>query len=127
NVPISGYSTPVYTNAFGKAVIVDVNDYYRNQVKIDITQLPEDAEATLSIAQATLTEGAIGYRRLEVLSGKKAMASIRLRDGGTPPLGAEVYNSRQQQLGIVGEDGSVYLIGINPGERLQVTWEGKTQ
>ncbi|MGK9762754.1 fimbria/pilus outer membrane usher protein, partial [Salmonella enterica subsp. enterica] len=30
NVPISGYSTPVYTNAFGKAVIVDVNDYYRN-------------------------------------------------------------------------------------------------
>ncbi|WP_303048883.1 FimD/PapC C-terminal domain-containing protein, partial [Salmonella enterica] len=39
----------------------------------------------------------------------------------------EVYNSRQQQLGIVGEDGSVYLIGINPGERLQVTWEGKTQ
>lgn len=31
NVPISGYSTPVYTNAFGKAVIVDVNDYYRNQ------------------------------------------------------------------------------------------------
>ncbi|MDI5448889.1 4Fe-4S binding protein, partial [Salmonella enterica subsp. enterica serovar Anatum] len=25
NVPISGYSTPVYTNAFGKAVIVDVN------------------------------------------------------------------------------------------------------
>ncbi|MDT9120720.1 FimD/PapC C-terminal domain-containing protein, partial [Escherichia coli] len=70
---------------------------------------------------------AIGYRRLEVLSGKKAMASIRLRDGGTPPFGAEVYNSRQQQLGIVGEDGSVYLIGINPGERLQVTWEGKTQ
>ncbi|ECO0925835.1 fimbria/pilus outer membrane usher protein, partial [Salmonella enterica subsp. enterica serovar Infantis] len=127
NVPISGYSTPVYTNAFGKAVIVDVNDYYRNQVKIDITQLPEDAEAILSIAQATLTEGAIGYRRMEVLSGKKAMASIRLRDGGTPPFGAEVYNSRQQQLGIVGEDGSVYLIGINPGERLQVTWEGKTQ
>ncbi|HAE9771187.1 TPA_asm: fimbrial biogenesis outer membrane usher protein [Salmonella enterica subsp. enterica serovar Heidelberg] len=127
NVPISGYSTPVYTNAFGKAVIVDVNDYYRNQVKIDITQLPEDAEAILSIAQATLTEGAIGYRRMEVLSGKKAMGSIRLRDGGTPPFGAEVYNSRQQQLGIVGEGGSVYLIGINPGERLQVTWEGKTQ
>ncbi len=35
------------------------------------------------------------------------MASIR-RDGGTPPFGAEVYNSRQQQLGIAGEDGSVY-------------------
>lgn len=127
NVPISGYSTPVYTNAFGKAVVADVNDYYRNLVKIDITQLPEDAEAIHSIAQATLTEGAIGYRRMEVLSGKKAMATLRLRDNGIPPFGAEVYNSRQQQLGIVGDNGSVYLIGINPGERLQVNWDGKTQ
>ncbi|MCF3881901.1 FimD/PapC C-terminal domain-containing protein, partial [Salmonella enterica] len=64
---------------------------------------------------------------LEVLRGNKASASIRLRAGGTPPSGAEVYNRRQQQLGIVGEDGSVYLIGINPGERLQVTWAGYTQ
>ncbi|EAA7841155.1 outer membrane usher protein [Salmonella enterica] len=127
NVPISGYSTPVYTNAFGKAVVADVNDYYRNLVKIDITQLPEDAEAIHSIAQATLTEGAIGYRRMEVLSGKKAMATFRLHDNGIPPFGAEVYNSRQQQLGIVGDNGSVYLIGINPGERLQVNWDGKTQ
>lgn len=127
NVPIAGYGTPVYTNAFGKAVVVDISDYYRNQVKIDINQLPEDAEAIHSIAQATLTEGAIGYRRLDVLSGKKSMASIRLRNGGTPPFGAEVYNSQQQQLGIVGDDGSVWLIGVNPGERLQVNWDGKTQ
>ncbi|MGS9064508.1 FimD/PapC C-terminal domain-containing protein, partial [Salmonella enterica subsp. enterica serovar Infantis] len=76
----------------------------------DITQLPEDAAAILSISQATLTEGAIGYLRMDVLSGKKAMASFRLRDGGTPTFGAEDYNSRQQQLGIVGEEVSVYLI-----------------
>ncbi|WP_348260057.1 FimD/PapC C-terminal domain-containing protein, partial [Salmonella enterica] len=94
-------------------------------VKIDISELPEDAEAILSVAHATLTEGAIGYRGMEVLSSKKAMASIRLGDGGTPPFGAEVYNSRQQQLGIVGEGASVYLFGINPGERLQLRWEGR--
>lgn len=127
NVPIVGNGTPVYTNSFGDAVISDVNDYYRNQVKIDINQLPEDTEAIHSMVQATLTEGAIGYRRMEVLSGKKAMASIRLRNGGTPPFGAEIYNSQQQQLGIVGDDGSVWLIGINPGERLQVSWDGKAQ
>lgn len=55
------------------------------------------------------------------------MATLRLYDNGIPPFGAEVYNSRQQQLGIVGDNGSVYLIGINPGERLQVNWDGKTQ
>lgn len=67
-------------------------------MKIDITQLPEDAEAILSVAQATLTEGAIGYRRMEVLSGKKPWP-VSACAMAAHPFGAEVYNSRQQQLG----------------------------
>lgn len=54
------------------------------------------------------------------------MASIRLRDGGTP-LRCGSLQQPPATVRIVGEGGSVYLIGINPGERLQVTWEGKTQ
>lgn len=127
DVPISGYGTPAYTNYFGKAVTADINNYYRNMIKIDITQLPENAEAIQSITQATLTEGAIGYRRMEVLSGEKAQANIRLQNGDMPPFGAEVYNDHQQQLGIVNDDGSVYLIGINAGEHLSVKWDNKTQ
>ncbi len=46
---------------FGKAVVSDVNNYYRNQAYIDLNRLPENAEATQSVVQATLTEGAIGY------------------------------------------------------------------
>lgn len=127
DVPVGGYGTPVYTNIFGKAVLTDVNDYYRNQVKIDVTKLPENAEAINSVAQATLTEGAIGYRHLEVVSGEKAMAVIRLRNGEYPPFGAEVKNEHQQQVGIVDSDGSVYLIGVNAGERMQVSWDGLQQ
>ncbi|PCO16524.1 hypothetical protein CQA18_27715, partial [Enterobacter hormaechei] len=40
----------------------------------------DEAEATQSVVQATLTEGAIGYRRFNVISGQKAMAVIRLAD-----------------------------------------------
>ncbi|WP_411899840.1 FimD/PapC C-terminal domain-containing protein, partial [Salmonella enterica] len=100
---------------------------YAKRSKKKMTRWPEETEATVAIGKASVTEGAVGDRSMEVMSGKKAMASIRLSEGGTPPFGAEVYNSRQKQLGIVGEDGSVYLNGINPGERLQVKWEGKTQ
>lgn len=127
DVPVGGYGTPVYTNVFGKAVLTDINDYYRNQVKIDVTQLPENAEAINSVAQATLTEGAIGYRHLEVVSGEKAMAAIRLHNGEYPPFGAEVRNARQQQVGIVDSDGSVYLIGVNAGETMQVSWDNRLQ
>ncbi|EAB9748576.1 TPA: outer membrane usher protein [Salmonella enterica subsp. enterica serovar Ball] len=126
-IPVSSYGSPVYTNIFGKAVLIDVNDYDRNQVKIDITHLPDNAEAMSSVTQATLTEGAIGYRRMEVLTGQKAVATLRLADGEAPPFGAEVKNSHQQTIGMLDDSGNVYLIGVNAGDRFQVYWDGEPQ
>ena len=127
DIPVGGYDTPVYSNHFGYAVLTDINDYYRNQIRIDLTKLPENAEVIHSVAQATLTEGAIGYRHIDVISGVKAMANIRLQDGSAPPFGAEVRNERQQQVGILDGDGSVYLLGIKAGERMHVSWDGQDQ
>lgn len=127
DIPISGYGAVTRTNRFGKAVVTDVSSYYRNRVSIDVNKLPENAEATRSVVQATLTEGAIGYRRFEVIAGEKAMAVIRLADGGTPPFGATVQNHKKQDVGIVNDSGSVYLSGINPQEIMTVQWSGKTQ
>ncbi len=72
DVPVEGNGAAVYTNMFGKAVVSDVNNYYRNQAYIDLNKLPENAEATQSVVQATLTEGAIGYRKFAVISGQKS-------------------------------------------------------
>ncbi len=85
---------------FGKAVVADINNYYRNQAYIDLNNLPEDAEATQSVVQATLTEGAIGYRKFKVISGQKAMAVLRLRDGSYPPFGAEVKTTSSSRLAL---------------------------
>lgn len=95
NVFIFGYSMLVYINVFGKVVIVDVNDYYCNLVKIDIIQLLEDVEVIFFIVQVILMEGVIGYCCMEVFSGKKVMVSICLCDGGMLFFGVEVYNSCQ--------------------------------
>lgn len=46
DVPVEGNGAAVYTNMFGKAVVSDVNNYYRNQAYIDLNKLPENAEAT---------------------------------------------------------------------------------
>ncbi|CAI0696989.1 Outer membrane usher protein papC precursor [Serratia quinivorans] len=127
DIPIGGYGAVTRTNRFGKAVVTDVSSYYRNRVSIDVNKLPENAEATRSVVQATLTEGAIGYRRFEVIAGEKAMAVIRLADGSTPPFGATVQNRKKQDVGIVNDDGSVYLSGINPQETMTVQWGGRAQ
>lgn len=126
-VPVSGYGSTTSSNHFGKVVLADVTNYYRNKLRIDLNKLPGNAEAIRSVTQATLTEGAIGYRKFEVISGEKAMAVLRLADGSTPPFGATVKNSRNQSVGIVNDGGSVYLSGIKSGETMKVFWDGKEQ
>ena len=126
-VPVQGYGRTSRTNAWGKAVIGDVNSYYRNKASIDLNDLGDNAEATRSVVQATLTEGAIGYRQFDVIAGQKAIAIIKLADGSEPPFGATVMNARKQETGIVNDGGSVYLSGINPGDLMAVYWDGHAQ
>ncbi|HEI8821972.1 TPA: outer membrane usher protein [Serratia marcescens] len=127
DVPVRGYGSTTNTNAWGKAVIGDVNSYYRNKASIDVNKLGDNAEATKSVVQATLTEGAIGYRQFDVIAGEKAMAVIKLADGSEPPFGATVMNARKQETGIVNDGGNIYLSGINAGDAMTVNWNGGAQ
>ncbi|WP_432524911.1 outer membrane usher protein [Serratia sp. BFP-2025] len=126
-VPVRGYGSTVRTNRFGKAVVADVNSYYRNKASIDLDKLGDNAEATRSVVQATLTEGAIGYRQFDVIAGEKAMAIVKQADGSTPPFGATVLNARKQETGIVNDGGSVYLSGVRAGESMTLHWSGAAQ
>lgn len=127
NIPVRGYSNVTKTNRFGKAVITEVNNYSKNSLSIDINNLPENAESTSSVVQATLTEGAIGYRKFNVVTGLKAMAVIRLADGSFPPFGASVSNAQNQEVGIVNDDGQAWLSGLKSGAVLKVSWDGDVQ
>ncbi|CAB3640016.1 outer membrane usher protein [Achromobacter pestifer] len=121
-VPVRGNGGITKSNALGTAVITDINSYYRNQASIDLDSLADNIEATQSVVQATLTEGAIGYRTLDLISGDKAMVTIRLVDGSSPPFGVTVRNRRKQATGIVSDDGSVYLSGMKSGEVMTLKW-----
>jgi len=127
NIPVKANGANTTSNYFGKAVVSDVTSYYRNRIDIDINALPENAEAISSVVQGTLTEGAIGYRKFDVVSGIKAMAVLRLANGEFPPFGATVQNDKRQEVGIVNDGGSVYLSGIQSGDKMQVLWDGKAQ
>lgn len=125
DVPVKGFGGISHSNLFGKAVIADVNSYYRSSASIDLDKLGDDVDATNSVVQDTLTEGAIGYRKFSVISGEKAMATLRLEDGSSPPFGATVFNDGGLQTGIVNDDGSVYLSGIQPHGEMHVKWDGQ--
>ncbi|MFU2316895.1 outer membrane usher protein [Rahnella sp. PCH160] len=126
-IPVQGGSGMTHSNYFGKAVLSGINSYYRTNANINVTQLADNVEAVKSVTQATLTEGAIGYRKFDVIAGEKMMAIIRLKDGSVPPFGATVFNVDHHETGIVNDNGMVYLTGMNSGEKMNVAWDGKQQ
>lgn len=124
-VPVDGGR--VVTNMWGTGVLTDVSSYYRNTVSIDMNKLPVDIEAPKSVTESALTEGAIGYRKFEVLKGQRLFAVLRLTNNSYPPFGAIVLSEKGRELGIVSDEGLTWLSGVNPGEKLSVNWDGKVQ
>lgn len=125
DVPVKGFGGLSHSNMFGKAVIADVNSYYRSSASVDLDDMGDNMDVANSVVQGTLTEGAIGYRKFKVISGQKAMASVRLQDGSTPPFGATVFNTDDLQTGIINDDGSVWLSGMKPNGKMFVKWDGQ--
>ncbi|HGM5493180.1 TPA: fimbria/pilus outer membrane usher protein [Serratia fonticola] len=124
-VPIEGGRAR--SNAFGIAVINDMQSYYRIDTRIDISKLDDNVEATRSVVESALTEGAIGYRRFGMLKGEKIMATLGLANGGHPPFGSSIVNQAGKELAIVSDAGFAYLAGVQPGERLDAIWNGSKQ
>lgn len=124
NIPIKTGLVPVETNRHGKAVLMARQNYSRSNISIDINQLPENADAVQSSQYATLIEGAIGYRKFNVIEGEKVLAVItRAADHSFPPFGASVYNKNNIEVGMISDDGFVYLSGVKAGETLGIKWE----
>lgn len=117
----------VHTNMFGLGVIADVGSFYRNTTSLDLTTMPDDIEANQSVVEASLTDGAIGYRTFSVVQGAKAMAVLAMKDGRHPPFGASVFSHEGREIAVVADDGQAWLTGLQAGETLDVKWDGKTQ
>lgn len=123
DIPLVSDNISTKTNKVGLAVISDMSSYTRKNINLDLNEMPINAEAQHSITNVTLTEGAIGYRSFDIIDGEKSMAQLILSDGKHPPLGATVKNKRGQNVGIVSNDGIVYLYGMKENEIMNVLWK----
>lgn len=123
DVPISGFGPSTHTNRYGKAVLADVSSYYRNQTNIVVDKLSDEVDVIGNpVRSVTLTEGAIGYQKFDMLSGSKRMLQLKRANGKYVPMAATVYNRKHQQLGMVADEGMVYLSGLQQGESLLADW-----
>jgi outer membrane usher protein PapC len=123
DVPVHAGGPVTFTDKHGKAVVANITSYYRQRTSIDVNQLGDHSEPIGSpISMGTLTEGAIGYRHFAMLTGSKRMLELVKPDGRPVPFAAEVFNDKEQQLGMVGDDGMAYLAGLHEGHAIEARW-----
>lgn len=116
------------TNIFGIGVEPSVPSYYRAMTSVDVNRLPDDIEISSSpVVEAALTEGAIGFRRFDVLKGMKAVAIITMVDGSHPPFGSSIRDVKNRELGMVSDGGLAWISGVNPNEELTLFWDQETR
>ncbi|KKW49526.1 fimbria/pilus outer membrane usher protein [Pantoea stewartii] len=116
------------TNMFGIAVMPSVPSYYRSSVSVDVNRLPDDVEMGDSpVVEAALTEGAIGFRHIDVLKGAKVVAILSMANGEHPPFGVSILNAKKREVGMVSDGGLAWITGVNPDEKLTLQWNGNRQ
>lgn len=121
DIPLSDNRT--VTNRYGIAVTNAVSDYITSTIRVKSADLPEGVDVNNSVISTTLTEGAIGYAKMNATKGYQIWGVIRLQDGHFPPLGVNVVDKTTgRDAGLVAEDGYVYLSGLQDESELTLTW-----
>lgn len=115
------------TNADGLAVVPNINNYYTSSVSLNISNFPDDMEPYGSpVTEFSLIAGSIGYKKFDIIKGSKKLFKIHwlnnINDSKYPPLGASITNIRNQEVGIVGDEGISYVVGLKGDEILNVNW-----
>ncbi len=59
------------TNRFGVGVVSAGSSYRRSDISVDVAALPEDVDVSSSVISRVLTEGAVGYRKIDASRGRR--------------------------------------------------------
>jgi len=115
------------TNRFGIGVLPSFSSYSPASVQVNMNNLPDGVDVDNRVVTSTWTEGAIGYRQIATRAGHD-IAGVLRTPTGTPPLGAVVHLLESDlQIGMVADDGHVWLGAVEPEQQFRVTWGDKQQ
>lgn len=124
-VPLSDKRT--VTNMMGIAVTNSVSNYMTSSVRVDSDKLPDGVDINNSVISTTLTEGAIGYAKLNATKGNQIFGVIRQEDGRYPPLGVTIVDiTSGKDVGLVADEGYAYLSGLQEDSKLRLQWGDNT-
>lgn len=111
-----GYTTQAY-----------LNPYQENNVSLDPSNLPSNAEITQTDMTVVPTQGAVIPATFATRIGARALMTLTREDGTNVPFGAlAMLEEQATAAGVVDDKGVVYLTGLPAKGALSVKW-GQSQ
>jgi outer membrane usher protein len=112
------------TDPNGKALVPQLAPYRRNAVRLDPSELPISAELD-NIEIVVVPPARSGVRvAFPVRSGRGALITIHLDDGGVAPAGAEIELVGDPKEFFVARRGEAFVTGLQPKNTLRLKWGG---
>ncbi|MFM0339153.1 fimbria/pilus outer membrane usher protein [Paraburkholderia fungorum] len=112
----------VRTDSHGFAVVPSAAPYRSNRVILDPEGLPDQVELKDTIQEVVPTNGALVRANYATQIGIKALLTLQDSRGQPLPFGAQVYDAKGQEIGMVSEAGEAYVTGLAAQGELNVTW-----
>jgi outer membrane usher protein len=115
------------TDSRGFAVVPYLSDYSRNSIGLDPSTLPDNVDLPHNQLTVYPTNGAVVKASFATRIGYQVlMTMMREGDAEAVPFGATVAlaknAAREENTGIVGDNGQVYLTGLPQKGELSVIW-----
>jgi outer membrane usher protein len=104
----------------GYAVVPYATTYRRNRMALDTTTLPENVDLDDTVVNVVPTRGALVRASFDTHVGARALINLT-HNGNVVPFGA-IVTTEKGSNSIVGDDGQVYLSGLEQKGELTVRW-----
>ncbi len=109
----------IRTDWRGYSIKPNASVYRENRIALDTATLADDTDVDSAVAHVVPTRGAVVRAEFKGSTGERVLMTLT-RDGKPLPFGTTV--SAGDRGGIVGDDGQVYLSGMNGEGTLTARW-----
>lgn len=112
----------VRLDSSGRALVPYLTPYALNTIEIDPTGLPLNVQLDSTSTQIAPYGGAVVMVKFKTSSGRGAIIRARQANGDAVPFGAEVIDTQNRTLGVVGQAGRMLVRGVQDHGELTVQW-----
>jgi outer membrane usher protein len=111
NVGISN-EAGLKTDSRGYAIVGDAMPYRDTAISLDTKDFPAGEDVHNSQVAIRVRHGAAAMASFDVFENRRALATIRRKDGSLMTFGAYAEDARGNNIGWIGQDGQAFLQGL---------------